>query len=285
MMTMARRRGCRTSSAPQTARLAINADSRFESPAGLAGAKDRGGSASDGRPAPLIAADVDKDPDQPGLFPCRTGWNRSQGFRGSQEGLLHQIVRVVGARSEPPRKTVEAILVRLEQTRPAVRRDGRALHRRAERRPQNFPSYPHRLVRTAAGDARKSIKLLAIAGWVRKRRGCRPRTPSLAGRPTGSGPTKSIPVYGKQLADLLKANLGFAAGHDVADPFASVDSAALRQDTIGDPQLLKHFRRQVVAADAGGVSDRLRIQKCSPQRIDRADVWLRRTASNGHANR
>ena len=63
----------------------------------------------------LIALNVDKDPDQPGLFAGRTGWHRSQGFRRSQEGFLYQVMRVVGARREPPRKTVQAILVGLEE--------------------------------------------------------------------------------------------------------------------------------------------------------------------------
>ena len=110
------------------------------------------------------------------------------------------------------------------------------------------------------------------------------RTWSLAARPAEAGPTKSIPVYRKQLTDLLKADLGLTTRHDSADTLA-LDSAALRQHTIGDPQLLKQLRRQVRSADAGGVRDRLGFQKRSPQRIDRTDVWFRRATSNRHADR
>ncbi len=62
--------------------------------------------------------------------------------------------------------------------------------------------------------------------------------------------------YGKQFTDLLEADLGLTARHDGADTLA-LNSAALRQNIIGDPQLLKQFRRQIRSADARRVRDRL----------------------------
>jgi hypothetical protein len=79
------------------------------------GAKHDRRSSSDRGPAPLVAADVDEDPDQPGFFLRKTGWYRLQGCRRSQEGFLDEIFRVAVACSEPAGQPVQAIFMRLEQ--------------------------------------------------------------------------------------------------------------------------------------------------------------------------
>src|SRR2546428_13537882 len=77
--------------------------------------KKRGGPFSHTRLAPLIAADVDQHPDQPGLFFRQTDWHRSQVFGRPQERLLHQVVRLVSAGGEPSGEAVQPIFMRVKQ--------------------------------------------------------------------------------------------------------------------------------------------------------------------------
>ena len=55
----------------------------------------------------------------------------------------------------------------------------------------------------------------------------------------GQRPDEVDTVHWKQLADLLKTDLGVASSHDSTDSLATLDSAPLRQHPIGYPQLLE----------------------------------------------
>ena len=86
---------------------------------------------------------------------------------------------------------------------------------------------------TAAGEARKSMKLWAVAG-------CVDATPTPAEKMVtldlrGQRPDEVDTFHWKQLADLLKTDLSVAAGHNGADSLATLDSAALRQHPVGYP--------------------------------------------------
>ena len=88
----------------------------------------------------------------------------------------------------------------------------------------------------------------------------------------------------KQLADLLKSDLGVAARDHCADPLAFYPPA-LRQDLVGDPEALKELRGEIDAADAGRVRNRFRLEERLSERLDRADVGRRRTGPHRHPNR
>jgi hypothetical protein len=75
------------------------------------------GAVSDGDFAPLVAAYVDKHPDQPGFFAYQTDWHRPRGSGRSQERILHEVMGVVGGWDEPSCQAVESILMRVDQGR------------------------------------------------------------------------------------------------------------------------------------------------------------------------
>ena len=79
---------------------------------------ERGGVACpDRRLAPLIPADVDQHPDEPGFLAGLARGNRSPGAGGFDERVLNQVVRFVGATGEPPGETVKTLFVRVVQGR------------------------------------------------------------------------------------------------------------------------------------------------------------------------
>ena len=56
----------------------------------------------------------------------------------------------------------------------------------------------------------------------------------------GERPNKIDAMNGKQLADLLKSDLGFAASDHVADPL-TFDLSALGPELVGNPEALKQL--------------------------------------------
>ena len=75
----------------------------------------------------------------------------------------------------------------------------------------------------------------------------------------------------RQLAHLLEADLGFAAGDDAADGYPGRGLLELALDLVGDAQALEQAD-DVDAARAGGIADRLGRQQRFLQRVDGADV-------------
>src|SRR4029077_11482781 len=91
------------------------------------------------------------------------------------------------------------------------------------------------------------------------------------------------PWHQQELADLLKSDLGLAASDDRPDTLA-IDPAALRHHRFGNAETWKELRGEVRTAHAGRVRDRRRREERPLQRVDRADVGLRRPGPYGHAN-
>jgi len=71
--------------------------------------------------APLIATDVDQDPDQPGLFFLQSTWNGFRRPRRLEERFLDKVERIVDRRGQSSRKSIEPFFMRLEQRRQSSR--------------------------------------------------------------------------------------------------------------------------------------------------------------------
>src|SRR5262245_9831873 len=85
----------------------------------------------------------------------------------------------------------------------------------------------------------------------------------------------------RELAHLLEADLGLAAGDDAADEHARGRLLELWLDLVGDTQTLEQADH-VDAARAGGITDRLRCQQRFLQRLGGADVRLRRAGFHAY---
>src|SRR5215471_21762519 len=89
----------------------------------------------------------------------------------------------------------------------------------------------------------------------------------------GSGPTNSAPVTGRMAMISLHAQFGFTSRHEFSDRTAG--ELHLGRDCRGDPKLRQELRN-IGAARAVAIGDGLSLQKRAPQRVDVADIGLRR---------
>ena len=89
--------------------------------------------------------------------------------------------------------------------------------------------------------------------------------------------------HGKQLTDLLKADLGIST-RDHGTDWLACDSLALRPDLIRDSETLKHLMRQINAAGGGGIRDRSRFKERAFECVDSADVRHGCSCPHRHAD-
>ena len=92
------------------------------------------------------------------------------------------------------------------------------------------------------------------------------------------------PGHGKQLADLLEADLCLSTRNHSAYSLPTFDAPAFTCHPVGYSQSHKQLGGDVVAAYAGGIRDGSRLQKRAFQRVDRTDVRLRRSCPHGHTD-
>src|SRR5262245_57493637 len=75
---------------------------------------------ANGALAPLIAADVDENADEPRLFPGRATRYRRQRAGGPEKRLLDEVQRLVRVRRKPAGQAVQPLVMSLEQLGQAV---------------------------------------------------------------------------------------------------------------------------------------------------------------------
>ena len=90
--------------------------------------------------------------------------------------------------------------------------------------------------------------------------------------------------HGTQLADLLEADLHVAARDRVADALVGFDDLALRLQLLGDAKARKQNGTEVHAACAVRGAHRLGLQQRALERIDGADIRLRRAGAHRHGD-
>jgi len=69
---------------------------------------------------PLISPGVDQDADEPCVFALGAVRNRLRKGRSLQEGLLHEVQRIVSGGDEPSGQPIQLVDVGVEQHREAV---------------------------------------------------------------------------------------------------------------------------------------------------------------------
>ena len=87
--------------------------------------------------------------------------------------------------------------------------------------------------------------------------------------------------HGKQLADLLKANLRIASRHDGADPLAD-NPLGLGSQLLRDSESWKELGGKVGPAGARRICNGPGLEQRAHQGIDRADIRFRGALAHGH---
>ena len=126
----------------------------------------------------------------------------------------------------------------------------------------------------AAGEARNLISALPASGSFDTLAIPAENTVIFC-KSAGSGPTISTARHRQHFADLLEADLGVAARDDLADRRRR-NFPGLVLHLVGDAELLEHLGRDIDAAGAVGIGDRLRRQQRALDRVGGTDVGLRR---------